>query len=82
VPQVTVRYYSRLKDFANCTSERLQMDAGATLRDVVTASVCRHPALVSMAPTFLLARNAEFAGPDDAVFENDVIDLMPPVSGG
>jgi molybdopterin synthase catalytic subunit len=42
----------------------------------------QYPRLNEMADSIALARNHEFAGPDQALSDGDEIALMPPVSGG
>lgn len=77
-----VRYFSRLRDILDRSSETLFVDSTANIGDVITAIMCKHPELVPIRGSLLVARNSEYAEIDEQVAEGDTIDLMPPVSGG
>lgn len=82
MPNIEVRYYSRLRELTGSSSEKLQVDEGSTVDDAVTRVVCKHPMLVPLRTSLLLARNEEYAKPDEVLGDGDRLDLMPPVSGG
>lgn len=79
---VTVRYYNRLKDLAATGSEKLQLDEGATVSDLITRVICSHPAISALRDSLLAARNNEYVASAECLSEGDAVDLMPPVSGG
>lgn len=80
---VTVRYYHLLRALAGCHAEKLSLDdTPQTVGSVVTAAIARHPTMAPMRPTMLLARNAAFAAASEPATDGDIIDIMPPVSGG
>lgn len=82
MPSIEIRYYSRLRELTGSSSEKLQVDGGSTVGDAVTRVVCRHPLLVPLRTSLLLAKNEEYTSPDEVLKEGDRLDLMPPVSGG
>lgn len=82
MPTITVNYYHRLRQLTGRVSEHLHLDEHATISDLKTKVVCTYPAIVPLQGSLLIARNNEFAQPDDQLEEGDMVDVMPPVSGG
>lgn len=80
--QVHVHYYAHLREITFTAAESFFLDPGATLGDLLSRVFVRHPQLLALAPLLLLARNDQFASREEPLAEGDVIDLMPPVSGG
>jgi molybdopterin converting factor small subunit len=60
----------------------LDLEAGATLRDVAAALVERYPALEWIPAIARPALNLEYAAWDDPVDDGDEVSFIPPVSGG
>jgi len=54
----------------------------ATVRDVLDALYAGHPELVSWSSRLAVAKNESYARHEDAVHDDDVLALIPPVSGG
>lgn len=52
------------------------------MRDLLTRIFALHPELGPFQSSLLVARNNEYVAPDCALAAGDVVDLMPPVSGG
>lgn len=82
MPTVHIRYYARLRDLAGRDTDLVQMDEGSTINDLVTRAMCNHPTLAPLRSSMLVARNDEYARPQDELADGDSVDLMPPVSGG
>ena len=59
----------------------LELPAGATAADVVTALRAR-PGAVALPPAPMVAVNARWAAPGTALHEGDEVALLPPVGGG
>lgn len=80
--RIQVRYYSSLRDIAGREAEVVYVDDIATVADLTGRIMNAHPALQPFEQSMLVARNAEYAGAGDPLSDNDVVDFMPPVSGG
>jgi molybdopterin synthase catalytic subunit len=79
---VQVLFFGMLKDLLGRASDTLDVADGATMGTVFEHYASQYPGLNEMADSIALARNHEFAGPDQALSDGDEIALMPPVSGG
>ena len=79
---VQVLFFGMLKDLLGRASDTLDVADGATMGTVFEHYASQYPRLNEMADSIALARNHEFAGPDQALSDGDEIALMPPVSGG
>jgi MoaD family protein len=79
---VQVRYYQRLRDLAGVQAESHILERGARVSDALAAVFARHPGIAPFASSILVAVNNEYAEPKQGLDDGDVIDLMPPVSGG
>jgi molybdopterin converting factor small subunit len=82
MPTVHVNYYHRLRQLTGRMSEPMHLDAGATIADLKTKVLCTYPDLLPLERSLLIARNNEYAVPATDLHEGDIIDVMPPVSGG
>jgi molybdopterin converting factor small subunit len=82
VLRIQVRYYHKLRDLACTNSETVSMDPESTVGDLVHRVMVSHPAMLPLRRSLLVARNDEYARGQEVLGENDVVDLMPPVSGG
>jgi molybdopterin converting factor small subunit len=80
--RVTVRLFARLRDLAGTGELVAEVGPGATIADVWSRVVERHPALAPYAGSLSAARNLEYTRVSAAVAEADEIAFMPPVSGG
>ena len=79
---MTVRLFARLRDVAGAGECACDVAPGATMADVWTALVRRHPALEPYGRSISCAQNAEFARMSTTVREGDDVAFLPPVSGG
>ena len=80
--QIKVRYYHRLRDMISKQDEVLYVDPGATAADLLTRVIASHPAVAQMRGSILFARNSAYISEEDRLRDGDIVDLMPPVSGG
>ena len=76
--QVLVRYFHNLRDIASPDSERIQLDEGATVRDLKARLVCSHEDLISHVTTLKITVNDAVPTEDHRLQEGDTIDIMPP----
>lgn len=76
-----VRCFASLRELAADRSE-LVLDDGATVADAWQAMADRYPDIRPHRPYVRAARNGRYAGWDDPLEADDVVALLPPVSGG
>ena len=79
--RVTVRFFARLRELAGTAESTCDVAAGATIGDVWTTLVGRHPALEPYGRSISCAQNAEFARMTTIVRDGDDVAFLPPVSG-
>ncbi|MCX7964811.1 MAG: MoaD/ThiS family protein [Candidatus Sumerlaea chitinivorans] len=80
---VVVRYYQKVREITGRSHEEFVMDPPfVTLQDLVSRLVARYPELVHHKNSLLYARNEEYCEPTAQLADGDVVDLMPPFSGG
>jgi molybdopterin synthase sulfur carrier subunit len=60
----------------------MHLETGATVHDIVQKVLCTYPAMLPLQNSLLIARNHEYATPSELLQDGDVVDVMPPVSGG
>jgi len=80
--RVRVLFFGMLKDLAGKESDVVELDEGASMRDLLAHYEAQIPRLREALPSLALAVNQQYAGPDAMLKENDEIALLPPVSGG
>jgi len=79
MPTVTVRYFAALREWKGCDSERVEVAAEETVRDLYLRLFPPGP-LGTLPVAF--ARNLEYVPPDTAMAEGDEIGFLPPLGGG
>lgn len=78
--RVRLLLFAGLREAAGTAVVDLEVDAPATVADVVAVAAGRHPALRDR--TYTTALNQEYAAPETPVGDGDELALIPPVSGG
>jgi len=78
--KVTVRLFGPLAEQAGRAELEVSVSEG-TVRSVVAAAAVAAPELV-VGPSVRFAVGTDYAGPEAAVREGDVVSLIPPVGGG
>ncbi|MBX7244308.1 MAG: MoaD/ThiS family protein [Candidatus Sumerlaeaceae bacterium] len=82
MPRVTVNFYSSLRGLAATPFQVFHVENESTVQDLLNVVYSQHPVMVPFASSLLLARNGDYCQASDKLKEGDVVDLMPPVSGG
>lgn len=80
--KIKVLLFGLLKDIAGRSSETLELEDGAVVRDVLAYYSKRIPRFAAMVPGLAISVAEEYARPDRALREGDEVGLLPPVSGG
>jgi len=78
---VHVRLFASYREAVGAGQVELDLPSGATVRDAITVIRQRHPRL-SDGRELVVAKNRDYAGLDDPIFDGDELALIPPVSGG
>lgn len=79
---VKVLLFGAAADRAGTRETEVPVGPGATLAEVWSALVGRHPGLAPLRETLAFAVNNEYAGKDAPVSPGDEVAVLPPVSGG
>jgi MoaD family protein len=80
--QIRVRYYQKLREIAGTHEEILFADEGANLGNLLLRIFARHPEVRPLENSLLFACNSRYAFKEELLSDGDVVDLMPPFSGG
>lgn len=80
--RIRVLFFGLLKDVCGRAEDHLDLPAGASVKAVFDHYSALFPGLAGMAGSVVLARNHEFAGPEQLLADGDEVALLPPVSGG
>jgi molybdopterin synthase catalytic subunit/molybdopterin converting factor small subunit len=71
-----------LKEIAGRSTENVDLQEGASVRDLLGHYESQLPALKNLLPSVALAVNQQYAAPDTVLGPDDEVALLPPVSGG
>jgi molybdopterin converting factor subunit 1 len=80
--RVRARLFALQRELTGTRALDLEVADGATVEDVWTALVARHPVLAPGRPSVRFARNGDYADAADVVHDGDEVAFIPPVSGG
>lgn len=77
-----VLFFAQLKDVTGCDSAELKAAAPLSAEQFWAELLKQFPKLAAHRSSVRLARNQEYAGPDERFSDKDEVALIPPVSGG
>jgi molybdopterin converting factor subunit 1 len=81
--QIRVLYFASVRDRVGRGEETLSLPPSIrTVHDLAGHLTERHPEIAVALPGLRFARNERFADPTDLLADDDVVALIPPVSGG
>jgi MoaE-MoaD fusion protein len=80
--RVRVLFFGMLKDLAGKTSDLVDLQDGASVRDLLDRYEKQIPALRDSLPALAVAVNQQYASPGAKLKADDEVALLPPVSGG
>ena len=80
--QVTVNFYSYLKDLTACAQVTETLPEGDTLNDLFKKLVTRFPRLETIQKSILIAVGVDYQKGDYLLKAGDEVSLFPPVQGG
>lgn len=79
---ITVQLWSYFRDLAGTAALEVELSAGATLGDLLTAVHSCHPKLSGLRNSTLIAVGVDYQRPDYVLQPGDEVSLFPPVQGG
>ncbi len=79
---VSILLFASLKDALGTAQLALEVPEGARICDALVLLEQREPKIARFLPHVRVARNLDYASPDDVLTQGDEIALIPPVSGG
>ncbi len=79
--RVHVRLFASYREAAGVGHVELDLPAGAKVKDAIAEIVRAHP-LIARGRQVVIARNREYATPEESLADGDEVALIPPVSGG
>jgi molybdopterin converting factor small subunit len=80
--RITVQFFSQLRECANASEISIELEEGATVRELLAQLYRKFPALSKFDATILVGSGVEFVGRDYPLQPNESIAVMPPVQGG
>jgi molybdopterin converting factor subunit 1 len=80
--RVRVLFFGVLRDMAGKVAEEIDLQNGASLRDLLEHYAAVIPKLKEFLPSMACAVNQRYASPEIKLNPGDEIALLPPVSGG
>ena len=80
--QITLQFYSQVREIAGGREEKIELAEGATVTDLLRLLYQRHPGLEKWDRNLLVGAGLEFVGRDYRLQPNEAVAIMPPVQGG
>jgi molybdopterin synthase catalytic subunit len=80
--RVRVLFFGMLKDLVGKSEDSIDLQDGASVRDVLTQYGSRIPRFSESLNSLAVAVNQQYAEPDTVLKPSDEVALLPPVSGG
>jgi MoaE-MoaD fusion protein len=80
--RVRVLFFGMLKDWAGKAFDTIELEDGASVRDLLVCCEARIPRLKESLASLAIAVNQQYASPDTKLKIDDEVALLPPVSGG
>jgi len=79
---IQIKFFASCREIVGVREMRREMVAGSTVRDLWSVLKAEFSGLGELGENLFLARNGEYARPEDRLEEGDVVAFIPPVSGG
>jgi molybdopterin converting factor subunit 1 len=77
-----ILFFAQLKDATGCDFAEIKPASPLNAEQLWVELLKQFPKLAAHRPSVRLARNREYAMPDEKFSNNDEVALIPPVSGG
>ena len=79
---VHVRFFSGIVPLVGAKSIDLAIPEGATVAVLKDRLIDQYPVLEGFMSTYVIAVEEEMQSADHVIHDGDVVDLIPPISGG
>jgi molybdopterin converting factor small subunit len=80
--KIRVQFYAQLRDLLGMGQLDVDLEEGATVRDLLGKIYAQQPALVAHDKSILIGAGLEFVNRDYKLTPGEEISIMPPVQGG
>jgi molybdopterin converting factor subunit 1 len=77
-----ILFFAHLKDATGTPQAEIKLGASVNAEALWQKLIAAYPGLARHRSSVRLARNCEYAGPDERFDDADEVALIPPVSGG
>ena len=79
---IPIQLWSYFRDLAGVACVEVELPAGATVADALSAVYARHPKLATLRNSTLIAVGVDYADSSQVLLAGDEVSLFPPVQGG
>ena len=80
--QIQVLYFAVFRERLGTSEESIELAAGATVGDAITALAAKHAPIAQLRGRFRVAVNQDFVDDAHVLHDRDEVALIPPVAGG
>ena len=80
--KIRVQFYAQLRDLLGVRQLDVELEEGATVRDLLEEICAQRPALRTHEKSILIGAGLEFVDRDYKLTPGEEISIMPPVQGG
>jgi MoaD family protein len=80
--KIRVQFFSYFQNLTGCDSAEVELAESSTIGDLVKLLRDRHPRLIEMERSTLIAVGLEYQKHDHVLHDDDEVSLFPPVQGG
>lgn len=80
--KIKIKAFATVKDICGFESTEVEASEGSSVQDIFTLLKKEYPLLEESEGKLLFAVNEEYAPQDTQLYDNDILAIFPPVSGG
>ena len=80
--KVQILYFASFRELSGTTSEKIELEAGASVNDLKVQILKKYPMLADQWPYAITTVNRKYVKPEHILVDGDEFGIMPPISGG
>lgn len=80
--KIKVLYFASLKDKLKKNEDIIDLKEGSKVEDLLNDIISKYPQIQELIQKCMIAVNEEYSSKDRVLNENDIVAIIPPVSGG
>jgi len=80
--KIKVLYFASLKDKLKKNEDIINLKEGSKVEDLLNDIISKNPQIQELLQKCMIAVNEEYSSKDRVLNENDIVAIIPPVSGG